>query len=71
MSVTLAEQGLGLAYAFEPAARERIRAGRLRVVLDAYAATIPGIFLCYASVAQRSEPLRLFVEAAKEFAVRG
>jgi DNA-binding transcriptional LysR family regulator len=71
LTVNLAEQGLGLAYAFEPAVRERVRSGRLQVVLEAYAATIPGIFLCYPSVAQRSAPLRLFVEAVKELAARG
>jgi DNA-binding transcriptional LysR family regulator len=71
LNVNLAEQGLGLAYAFEPSVREKVRAGRLQVVLEEYAATVPGVFLCYPSVAQRSAPLRLFVEAAREFAARG
>lgn len=66
LNVSLAEQGMGLAYAFEPAAREKIRSGRLQIVLEAYAASVPGVFLCYPSVAQRSAPLRLFVEAVKE-----
>jgi DNA-binding transcriptional LysR family regulator len=68
LSVTLAEQGLGLAYAAEPSAKEALRSGRLKVVLEAYAPTVPGFFLYYPSRAQRSGPLRLFVDAAKELA---
>lgn len=64
------EQGLGLAYAFEPMVREQLRAGRLEVVLESYAATVPGFFVYYPSVSRRSAPLRLFVEAAKELGVR-
>ena len=70
VSVSLAVEGLGLAYAFEPAVLEHLRAGRLVRVLDAYAPTVPGYFLYFASRAQRSAPLRLFVEAAKELALR-
>jgi DNA-binding transcriptional LysR family regulator len=70
LSLSLAEQGLGLAYAFEPMAMERLRSGRLQRVLEPYAATVPGFFLYFPSRAQRSAPLRLFVEAAKELAVR-
>jgi DNA-binding transcriptional LysR family regulator len=71
VSVSLAAEGLGLAYAFEPAVMEHLRAGRLVRVLEAYAPTVPGYFLYFPSRAQRSAPLRLFVEAAKELAVRG
>jgi DNA-binding transcriptional LysR family regulator len=67
-SVTLAAEGLGLAYAFEPAVQEQLRSGRLVRVLEAYAPTVPGFFLYYPSRAQRSGPLRLFVETAKELA---
>jgi DNA-binding transcriptional LysR family regulator len=66
--VSLAEAGAGLAYVLEPGVREQLRAGRLEVVLEAYAPTVPGFFLYFPSRAQRSEPLRLFVEAAKELA---
>ena len=69
-SVSLAEQGLGLAYAFEPMVEEQLRTGRLRRVLESYAPTVPGFFLYFPSRAQRSAPLRLFVEAAKELLVR-
>jgi DNA-binding transcriptional LysR family regulator len=68
--VSLAAQGLGLAYAFEPAVAELLRAGRLQLVLEPYAAMVPGFFVYFPSRAQRSAPLRLFVEAAKELAVR-
>ncbi len=70
LAVSMAERGLGLAYAFEPSVKEQLRAGRLRCVLEPYAATIPGYFLYFPSRAQRSAPLRLFVEAAKELAAR-
>jgi DNA-binding transcriptional LysR family regulator len=61
-------QGLGLAYAFEPLAREHLRSGRLVSVLETYASTVPGFYLYYPSRSQRSPALRLFVEAIREFA---
>jgi DNA-binding transcriptional LysR family regulator len=70
IAVALAEQGLGLSYAFEPLVAERIRAGRLALVLDAYAPTVPGFFLYFPSRAQRSPALRAFVETAREVAAR-
>jgi DNA-binding transcriptional LysR family regulator len=66
----LAAEGLGLAYVFEPAVREELRTGRLVRVLEAYAPTVPGFFLYFPSRAQRSGPLRLFVEVAKELSAR-
>jgi hypothetical protein len=41
------------------------------MVMEAYAPMVPGIFLYFPSQAQRSAPLRLFIEVAKEFAQRG
>lgn len=70
LSLALAEQGMGLAYTAEPTAREALRAGRLRPVLEPYAASVPGFFLYFPRRAQLSGPLRLFVDAAKEFSVR-
>jgi DNA-binding transcriptional LysR family regulator len=70
LSVSLAEQGLGLAYAFEPMVLEQLRTGSLRRVLERYAPTVSGFFLYFPSLARRSAPLRLFVDAAKELAVR-
>jgi len=66
----LAELGLGLAYTFEPMVMDQLRDGRLERVLERYAPTVPGFFLYFPSRAQRSAPLRLFVEAAKELALR-
>jgi DNA-binding transcriptional LysR family regulator len=65
----LAEQGVGLAYVFEPMAAEQLRDGRLHYVLEPYAATVPGFFIYYPSRARSSPALRLFVECAKELAV--
>jgi DNA-binding transcriptional LysR family regulator len=68
---SLAEQGLGLMYILEPLVLEALRKGRLERVLERYAPTVPGFFLYFPSVARRSAPLRLFVEAARELALRG
>ncbi|WP_164021843.1 LysR family transcriptional regulator [Pyxidicoccus trucidator] len=70
LMLALVEQGLGLAYAFEPAVKEQLRDGRLMRVLEEYAPTVPGFFLYFPSRAQRSGPLRLFIEVAREFAAR-
>jgi DNA-binding transcriptional LysR family regulator len=69
LTVSLAEEGLGLAYTFEPMVAEQLREGRLQRVLEPYAPTVPGFFLYYPSRAQRSAPLRLFVDVAKELLV--
>jgi DNA-binding transcriptional LysR family regulator len=68
LSVSLAEQGLGLAYTLEPMVKEQLREGRLVTVLESYAPTVPGFFLYFPSRAQRSPALRLFVDAARELA---
>ena len=70
LCASMAEEGLGLAYALEPVVMDRVRGGHLKIVLERYAPTVPGFFLYYPSVARRSGPLRLFVETAKELAVR-
>ena len=70
LNASLAEQGVGLSYAFEPHVREQLRSGKLRIVLERYAPTVPGFFIYFPSVARKSAPLRLFVEAVKEFGVR-
>jgi DNA-binding transcriptional LysR family regulator len=66
----LAEKGLGLAYALEPSIREPLSDGRLRIVLERYAVTVPGFFLYFPSVGRKSAPLRSFVEAARELSLR-
>lgn len=54
--LSLAESGTGLTYAFEPGVQEQLRTGRLKVVLEAYAPTVPGFFLYFR--AARSAPRR-------------
>jgi DNA-binding transcriptional LysR family regulator len=70
LNAALAEEGVGLSYAFEPLVNDRLREGKLKVVLERYAPTVPGFFLFFPSVARKLAPLRLFVEAVKELAVR-
>jgi DNA-binding transcriptional LysR family regulator len=66
LCATLAEQGLGLAYAFEPLVAERLKARRLRRVLEPFAARVPGLFLYYPTRSQHSAALRLFVETLRD-----
>lgn len=66
LGIAMAERGLGLTFTFEPSVAEQLRTGRLKAVLEAYAPTVPGFFLCYPSRAQSSPALRLFVEVARE-----
>jgi DNA-binding transcriptional LysR family regulator len=68
--VSMARLGLGLAYAPEPAVSDDLRTGQLQLVLEPYAPMVPGFFLYYPSRAQRSTPLTLFLEAAKELVQR-
>ena len=70
LTQALVEQGLGLAYAFEPGVKEALRAGRLVRVLEEYAPSVPGYFLYFPSRAQRSGPLRLFIAVARELAIK-
>jgi DNA-binding transcriptional LysR family regulator len=66
LCITMARLGLGLAYAPEPAVRNELRRGELEAVMTGYAPNVPGFFLYYPSRSQRSLPLRLFAEMAKE-----
>jgi DNA-binding transcriptional LysR family regulator len=64
--ISMAEQGLGLAYAFEPLVGEQIRNGRLRRVLEPFASSVPGLFLYYPTRSQHSAALRLLVETVRD-----
>ena len=68
--VAMAEQGLGLAYVIEPMVKDSLRAGRLVPILEPYAPKVPGFFIYFPSRAQRTGPLRLFLETAKELAAK-
>ncbi|MCL2449241.1 MAG: LysR substrate-binding domain-containing protein [Polyangiaceae bacterium] len=62
----MAEAGVGLAYLADLGMREQLADGRPVSVLEEYAPTEQGIFLCYPSRAQQSPALRQFVSVAKE-----
>ncbi|ABC82939.1 LysR family transcriptional regulator [Anaeromyxobacter dehalogenans] len=64
----LAVAGVGLLYMFEPELQDDLRGGRLRLVLEPYAAAVPGFFLYFPSRAQVSPALRAFVDVARELA---
>ncbi len=66
----LAVAGVGLLYAFEPMIADELRRGSLRLVLEPYAAAVPGFFLYFPSRAQVSPALRAFVDVAREMAGR-
>jgi DNA-binding transcriptional LysR family regulator len=66
----LALAGVGLLYAFEPLVADDLRAGRLRLVLEPYAAAVPGFFLYFPSRAQVSPAFRALVDVARELARR-
>ena len=68
---SMAKLGLGLAYALEAMVSDELSSGQLQRVLEPFAPTVPGYFLYFPSRAQRSPPLRLFVETAKEVLLRG
>jgi DNA-binding transcriptional LysR family regulator len=65
--IAFAKAGLGLAYAFEPAVRTEIKKRELVIVLEAYAAIVPGFFLFYPSRAQVSRAFRAFIDVARDF----
>jgi DNA-binding transcriptional LysR family regulator len=70
LAVLMAEQGLGLAYTFEPFVAEQLRKKTMEVVLEGYAPTVPGFFLYFPSRAQSSPALRHFIDVAKEVLAR-
>ncbi len=66
----MAVAGVGLVYAFEPQIEDDLRRGSLRLVLEPYAAAVPGFFLYFPSRAQVSPSLRAFVAMAREVMVQ-
>jgi DNA-binding transcriptional LysR family regulator len=64
----LAVAGVGLLYTFEAQIADELRRGSLRLVLEQYAAAVPGFFLYFPSRAQVSPALRAFVDVAREMA---
>ena len=66
LMVAMAEAGVGLAYLPEPEVAARLKHGSLRLVLEPFAARVPGLFLYFPSRAQVSPAFRAFVETARE-----
>jgi DNA-binding transcriptional LysR family regulator len=64
----LAVAGVGLLYVFEPQIADDLRRGNLRLLLEPYAAAVPGFFLYFPSRAQVSQAFRAFVDVAREMA---
>jgi DNA-binding transcriptional LysR family regulator len=62
----LLDAGLGLAYTLESMVIDELRGGQLQRVLDPFSPTVPGYCLYFPRRTQRSTPLRLFVDTAKE-----
>lgn len=65
-ALELARAGVGLAYLFEPLAREDIAAGRLVQVLVNHAVEEPGLFLYFPRRAALAPKLRAFIDTAQE-----
>lgn len=62
----LALEGRGLLYAFEASVADEVARGRLVIALEAYAPTVPGLYLYYPNRAQASPALRAFIAVARE-----
>jgi DNA-binding transcriptional LysR family regulator len=60
----------GSPMAFEPQVAPFLKRGSLRLVLEAFAASVPGFFLYFPSRAQVSPALRAFMDTAREVTVR-
>jgi DNA-binding transcriptional LysR family regulator len=61
---------MGLSYALEAMVSDELKSGQLQRVLEPFAPTVPGYFIYFPSRAQRTTPLRLFVDTAKELLLR-
>jgi DNA-binding transcriptional LysR family regulator len=71
LCTSMAKRGLGLAYALESTITDELRSRQLQRVLEPFAPTVPGYCIYFPKRAQRSTPLRLFVDTAKEVLSRG
>ncbi|WP_437839914.1 LysR family transcriptional regulator [Sorangium sp. So ce1153] len=64
LALSLAREGLGLAYTAEPFVAEDLARGTLATALDAYAPAGPGLFLYFPARAQAQAKLRAFIDTA-------
>jgi len=65
----MTEAGLGLGYLFEPDIASHLKSGALELVLEDFAATVPGFYLYFPSRTQVSPAFRAFIDVVREFAV--
>jgi DNA-binding transcriptional LysR family regulator len=65
-AAALAVAGVGIAYAWEPAAREHLASGRLIELLPQHATQKPGLFLYFPKRASMAPKLRAFITVARE-----
>ena len=66
LTKSLAVDGVGLLYCLEPSIAAELARKQLRLVLEPYAAEVPGLFLYFPSRAQLSPALKAFVAVARE-----
>ncbi|MEM5327065.1 LysR family transcriptional regulator [Paraburkholderia sp. JHI2823] len=66
-----AMEGIGLAQLPEPMVSNAVKAGKLVRVLDGYAPTLPGVFLCYPDRRQIMPKLRAFIDHVKDHKAGG
>ena len=66
LSKSLAVAGAGLLYSTEPLIADEVARGKLQLVLESYATTLPGLYLYFPSRANLSPALRAFVDLARE-----
>ena len=71
LSKSLAVSGAGLLYSMEALVADEVARGKLRLVLEPYATTLPGLYLYFPSRANLSPALRAFVDLARELTRRG
>jgi DNA-binding transcriptional LysR family regulator len=62
-----AVEGVGLAQVPEPIAAGAVRAGKLVPLLEPFAPTVPGVFLCYPDRRQVMPKLRAFIDHVKRY----
>jgi DNA-binding transcriptional LysR family regulator len=60
-----AMEGAGIAYSTEDAIRDKVRSGKLEIVLDSFACTSAGFYLYYPRRSQVLPKLRAFIEHIK------
>lgn len=70
-ALDLAVAGLGIAYVFEPLAREALRDGRLQWLLPETAIEEPGLFAYYPRRASEAPKLRAFIDCARDLVSSG